>query len=156
MPFYSKSLNRLLSFSGDDLDCEIDLNALSKAVAESFANESEVARVFMANVSGCMKLGTLGVHLLQIIKHDSAVRDIQTTGHLAKFLSRLDIFAKTKDYRIIGMPNRLFDEISQLERTKYFERGASLEMDGDLLDSPEAQAMMDREAELWRTLSSER
>ena len=96
-----------------------------------------------------MKRGTLGLHLLEVLKTDSAVRDIHTTVHLAKFLSRLDTLRRTSDYRIVGMPNRLFDRRSQEERAKYFERGASLELESDAFESPEAQAMLNRESEIF-------
>lgn len=148
MPFFSHNLNRILASERDDLDVEVDLVGLCQQVAAVFGEKASVARALLANVKGTMKLGTIGVHLLQILKHDSAVRDFVTTGHLAKLLSRLDVFRKTADYRIIGMWNPIFDEQSQLERAEYFRRGVSLEMDGDLLDSAEAQSLMKREAEI--------
>jgi predicted transglutaminase-like protease len=46
------------------------------------------------------------------------------------------------------MPNRLFDQRSQEERTKYFERGASLELESDVFESVEAQAMLNRESKV--------
>lgn len=145
MPFVSEDLKKLLNLE-DSLDEDVDLEMLSRRVAEDFGNDVELAKALLHHVAGRMKRGTLGLHLLEILKSDSAVRDIQTTGHLAKFLSRLDVFRRTSDYRIVGMPNRLFDRRSQEERTKYFERGASLELESDAFESEEAQAMLNRES----------
>jgi len=153
MAFLSQNLNHILDF-GKDLDAEIDLADLTCRVAEAFGKYAPLATALLGNVTGKMKLGTLGVHLQQILKHDSAVRDVLTTGHLAKFLSRLDIFERTNDYRIVAMFNPIFDVQSQLERAKYFERGNSLDMDGDLLDSPDARLLMSREEKILRDFFS--
>lgn len=148
MPPVSKNLEKFLNpdFNCDD---EVDLEMLCCSVAEDFGKKAELARALIRPVTGKMKQGTLELHLLGVLKSDSAVRDVLTVGHLAKFLSRLDIFFRTSDYRIIGMPNRLFDRRSQEERTKYFEHGASLELEGDAFESPEAQAMLNRESEVF-------
>lgn len=148
MPFASENLRKILNLDRD-LDEEVDLESLCHRLAESFGEDRELAKALLASVSGKMKLGSLGLHLLQVLKVDSAVRDISTTGHLAKFLSRLDIFRSTSDYRIVGMPNRLFDRRSQEERAKYFEHGASLELEADAFESPDAQAMLKRESEIF-------
>jgi len=148
MPFVSESLKKILRLERS-LEEEVDLKSLCHRLAESFGDDADLARALLAGVGGKMKRGTLGLHLLEVLRVDSAVRDIQTTGHLAKFLSRLDIFRRTSDYRIVGMPNRLFDQRSQEERAKYFERGTSLEVESDAFESPEAQAMLQRESELF-------
>lgn len=147
MPFVSENLKRLLNLQ-HSLDEDVDLEMLSQRVAEDFGENAELAKALLPPLAGKMKRGTLGLHLLEVMKFDSAVRDILTTGHLAKFLSRLEEFRKTSDYRIVGMPNRLFDQRSQEERTKYFERGASLELESDVFESVEAQAMLNRESKV--------
>ena len=76
------------------------------------------------------------------------MRDMLTTGHIAKLLSRWATFRSGHDYRVIGLSSVLFDPVSQTERIDYFARGASHDMDGDLLDSQEAQAMSKREADI--------
>lgn len=153
MPPVSKNLQKLLN---PHLNCddEVDLETLCYGVAEDFGAEAELAHALIRPVAGKMKQGTLELHLLGVLKSDSAVRDVLTVGHLAKFLSRLDIFRRTSDYRIVGMPNRLFDRRSQEERAKYFERGASLELEGDAFESPETQAMLNRESEVFDKYSN--
>jgi hypothetical protein len=148
MSFLSKNLDRLIDMGGD-LDQDLDLQQLCTNLIEIFGSNSAIARDFLVNTHGKIKRGALGLHLLQIIKCDSAVRDIQTTGHLAKFLSRFDVFRNRLDYRIVGLPHKLFDKQSQLERAIYFERGASLEFDGDLLSSPDVQTMNEREEHIF-------
>lgn len=148
MPFASEKLRKILNLDRD-VDEEVELESLCQRLAEDFGYDADLARALFAGVSGKMKRGTLDLHLLQVLKVDSAVRDISTTGHLAKFLSRLETFRRTGDYRIVGMPNRLFDRRSQEERAKYFERGASLELESDAFESPEAQAMLNRESEVF-------
>jgi len=154
MPFYSKNLKRILDVHNNALDQEIDLLDLAKRVADIFGNKSPLAKALLANATGQMKKITLELHLLDVLKHDSVVRDIETTGHLAKLLSRLDVFRKTSDSRVFGMPNALFDDISQAERVEFFERGSILEIDGELLDLPDVRAMTDRETKLVQEFSS--
>lgn len=148
MPFVSENLKKILSLDRG-LDEEVDLERLCHRLGENFGDAADLAKALLPAVAGKMKRGTLGLHLLEVLKVDSAVRDIQTTGHLAKFLSRLDTFRRTSDSRIVGMPNRLFDRRSQEERAEYFERGASLELESDAFESPEAQAMLNRESEVF-------
>lgn len=150
MPFLSQSLQLILDF-GRGLDEDLDLGNLRRPVAEAFGAKAELAWALLQLATGRMKRGALGLHLLEVLKHDSAVRDIQTTGHLAKFLGRFEVFCETHDYRLVGMPNPLFDELSQRERNKYFEHGASLELDGDAFESPAAQEMIKRESAILKT-----
>lgn len=148
MPPVSKNLKNILELdrSWDD---EVDLEQLCHRLVENFGDDADLAKALLSAVAGKMKRGTLDLHLFQVMEVDSAVRDVGTTGHLAKFLSRLDTFRRTSDYRIVGMPNRLFDRRSQEERAEYFKRGASLELDSDAFESPEAQAMLNRESEIF-------
>jgi hypothetical protein len=102
----------------------------------------------LAGVTGQMKIGTIELHLLDVVKHDSVVRDIETTGHLAKLLSRIEIFRKTSDNRVFGLPNKLFDDLSQSERADFFARGNILEIDGELLDFPDVKSALHDEAKI--------
>lgn len=154
MPFYSQNLRRILDADHDNLDQEVDLSDLAKNVAKNFGGKDQLAGALLENATGKMNLATMGIHLLEIIKHDSVVRDIQTTGHLAKLLSRLEVFRKTSDYRVVGMPNQLFDDMSQAERAIFFQRGNILEIDGELLDLPDVRATMEREAKIFQKFSS--
>jgi hypothetical protein len=126
-------------------DEPLDLQALAGRAAEQFANKSPAAHVLLARVTGRMLPGTLCRHLFDCIAHDCAVRDVLTTGHLAKLLSRLDVLKETSNPRIVGLPHSLFDERSQAERAEYFRRGGVLWMDADLLQVNCVKQMLQRE-----------
>ena len=138
----------------NNLDEEVNLAELAKSVAKIFGDNAPLATSLFANANGQMSRGTVDLHLIDMLNCDSVVRDILTTGHLAKLLCRLEVFRKTSDYKIVGMPNQLFDAISQTERAKFFERGNILEIDGELLDLPDVRAMIDREAKLFQEFLS--
>jgi len=148
MPFYSKNLKRILDVERINLDQQLNLSDLAKSVADAFGDKSSFATALLAGVTGQMKIGTIELHLLDVVKHDSVVRDIETTGHLAKLLSRIEIFRKTSDNRVFGLPNKLFDDLSQSERADFFARGSILEIDGELLDFPDVKSALHDEAKI--------
>jgi hypothetical protein len=148
MPFYSKNLKRILDVERINLDQQLNLSDLAKSVADAFGDKSSFATALLAGVTGQMKIGTIELHLLDVVKHDSVVRDIETTGHLAKLLSRIEIFRKTSDNRVFGLPNKLFDDLSQSERADFFARGNILEIDGELLDFPDVKSALHDEAKI--------
>ncbi len=153
MPFVSETLDRIVNFSLE-LNSEIALSTLAERLIEVFGDRKDLAKALLGtNASEKMQIATLASHLGKVASSDSAVRDILTTGHLAKFLSRVDVFRKTSDYRIVGLSNQLFDELSQAERLKFFEKSASLDMDGDLLESVDAQAVLTRERSIFEKFS---
>ena len=114
-------------------------------VIKACGTSGSIIQRLLQPVDGELHFGILQAHLLDILKYDTAVRDVHTTGHLGKFLSRLDVFAEMSDIRIIAMHNPIFDALSQSERVEFFKAGASLEMDADLFDLPTVQAMLARE-----------
>ncbi len=148
MPPLSATLKKIVG-SDRDPEEELDLEAVCDRVATVFSDHADLAMALFAGVSGRMKAGALGTHLLKLLEVDSAVRDVVTTGHLAKFLSRLEVFQRTSDYRIVGMPHLLFDPRSHEERAEYFKHGASLELESDAFEAAETQAMLDRENKLF-------
>lgn len=148
MPLYSQNLKILLRLEEDNFDSEIDMSQLAGEVATSFGDKARLARAFLANTNGRIKIGTVSLYLLDLLNYDSAVRDIQTSGHLAKLLSRFEVFRQIGDGRVLGMPHDLFDNISQAERADFFERGGILEIDGELLNNPKVRTMLDDEAQL--------
>ena len=152
MPSLSKNLSEILYFGDHPEEQDLDLGSLTASVIKVCGTRAEMAHPFLRSITGSIKLRTLGIHLLQIIKTDSAVRDIETTGHLAKFLARMEAFRRTSDYRIIGLPHTVFDELSQSERAVHFRGGASHDIDGDLLDSPVVRTMLNEEARILKDL----
>jgi len=124
---------------------EVDLAELAQEVVKCFGSSSAAVEVLLAHARGKIHQGTLSAHLYDTIANDSAVRDVLTTGHLAKLLARFDIFHKTTDPRILGFPNRCFDDRSQSERREYFERGNILIIDADSLDLDRIREVLSRE-----------
>lgn len=139
----SKNLGELLLlYQGDTA---IELAGLAAQVSGLFEKNEETAKALLGHVTGTMLPGTLCRHLFDCIVHDSVVRDVQTTGHLAKLLSRLDILAQTSDPSIVGLPNSLFDERSQIERAEFFQRGNVLPIDAKVLEVNGVKEMLQRE-----------
>lgn len=85
--------------------------------------------------------------LWKVVPYDSVVRDIVTVGHLAKVIARWDVLQATKKLAIAGLPNRLFDELSQQDRSSFLSR-CSFDLDAEAVESPEAQRMMAWEEEV--------
>ena len=138
----SKNLGELLSrYQNSD---SVDLGALAHQVRKLFRNQ-EVARSLLCQVSGIMPLGTLFRHLSDAIAHDSVVRDVMTTGHLAKLLSRIDVLSKLANPVVVGLPNSTFDHQSQTERAAFFEAGNILPIDAEILDQNAVKEMLERE-----------
>ncbi len=146
----SENLVRILGLKDPNLNSDVDLGSLNHKLSEVFRLPPGLTALIFQHSKGIMRKSTLGTHLLNIVSVDSVVRDIQTTGHLAKFISRLDVFQRNSSYEIIGMPNVLFDRFSQEERSNYFEAGGLLYIDGSLLDKSEVKVMMKREAEFLK------
>lgn len=139
----SDNLSELLdSFQSD---VPINLRELADQVIKLFGNECEMAKELLSRATGSMRPSTIQQHLIDATSHDSAVRDVITVGHLAKLLSRVDIFAKSSRPEIIGLPNILFDQQSQIERAKYFALGNILPIDAKILEIEGAMEMLARE-----------
>jgi hypothetical protein len=108
-----------------------------------------LARALLGNCAGKIEVAKLAIDLDRLMPYDSVVRDICTAGHLCKLLGRNEVFQRTSNYRIIGMPNKLFDELSQRERTMYFERYPYLELDGEVYELDDVRMMLNREAVIF-------
>jgi hypothetical protein len=143
MPVVSSRLQVLVNC--DNLEHEVELSQLACTMIASAPFERDLITRLLGQPSGKIHVATLFSHLDLIARSDSAVRDILTSGHLGKLLSRWSAFLRTSDHRIIGMPNHVLDKISQMERSEYFTTGASLDLDAEATQSLEAQMMMERE-----------
>jgi hypothetical protein len=140
----SKNLGELLESYGDDTP--IDLRGLAQQVARQLESKSEVVVSLLNRVTGTMAPGTLFRYLVDGVAHDSAVRDVMTTGHLGKLLTRLDVLLKTSNPAIIGLPHKVFDAQSQLERAEFFAKGNILPIDAEILNENVVKEMLEREA----------
>jgi hypothetical protein len=139
----STNLNELLDrYCGD---ASIDLQTLALEVARLSADQQH-AQSLLRRVTGTMHPGTLNRYLCDGIASDSVVRDILTTGHLGKLLSRLDLLLQLSNPTILGLPNSLFDAQSQSERAEFFRAGNILPIDGDILNQNAVKEMLEREA----------
>jgi len=65
-------------------------------------------------------------HLHGVAENDSKVQDITTTGHLAKLIVRWDVWLKSQNYELLGMPNRKIDELSERDRIEFLKKSTSL------------------------------
>ena len=80
----------------------------------------------LPDIDGTAQTTKIVAQLSKICSCDSAVRDVITSGHLAKFLLRQDILLETGGYKLVALPNVVIDRISQLERARFFESGQTL------------------------------
>ena len=140
---FSRNLGELIGKLEDDTP--IALNVLAEQLASLFPKNSETVRSLLLRVTGTMPPGTLIRHLSDGISYDSVVRDVMTTGHLGKFLSRLDVLAAVPNPAIIGLPNAVFDQQSQSERAEFFAAGNILPIDAEILENNVIEQMLQRE-----------
>jgi hypothetical protein len=103
---------------------EVDLQELCDFLARSFGNEQRIAARLL-QAGGVVRLQELVAWIVSTAQHDSAVRDMVTSGHLAKVLSRRRYCERSVDFNILGLPNRLFDERSTRERTEYLAKAGA-------------------------------
>jgi len=141
---YQLSLSLGELFQQFDDNATIDLSKLARQVAELFEGK-EAASSMLGTCAGNIRYETLSRYLFDCVVYDSVVRDILTTGHLAKLLSRLDILKQTSNLRIVGLPHSIFDQRSQMERSDYFGRNNILPIDANVLEVEGVRAMLERE-----------
>jgi hypothetical protein len=129
-----------------DAVAPVDLRLLSSTTAEAFGDKAGLVKAALSHVSGTIHPGSLMRLIHDLIEHDSVVRDVLTTGHLAKLLCRLDIINKMSNPQIGGIPHCLFDDRSQFERDQYFKAHGILVVDAELFQLPEVKEMLRRES----------
>jgi hypothetical protein len=126
-------------------DNQVNLNELADAVVCLFSANREAVGALLKRTDVAIRkfdlLGTIG----DIVPHDSTVRDMLTTGHLAKLLARWDVLQISKDPRILGLPHPIFDQLSWTERSEYFRLGVTHDFDGDVFENPHAVEMLRHE-----------
>jgi hypothetical protein len=133
---------------GDDFSRRIDLPGLAPRLAGPLGNRASAAATLLAEVSGTETCDGLVRDIGAFLPFDSAVRDLATTGHLMKLLARRTAYQKLRDWRIVGLPNEIFDRVSWQERNDFFRPGVCHTFDGDLFRIPEVVEMLAREGRI--------
>jgi hypothetical protein len=141
----SKELSRIWLEARLHTGTEVDLQLLCRRVALEFEPDDEVARALLS-ANGSIRAVDIGVYLVDLVNYDAVVRDIMTTGHLAKLLCRLSVLKKTANIEIIGLRNKLFDQKSLKERADYFREGGGFDFSLRIVNSKEATEMLASEA----------
>jgi hypothetical protein len=136
------------------LSHELALGDLASTLADSNGRQAGAARILLAGAQGSTSAGSLLADIGAFLPFDSTVRDLATTGHLMKLLSRRAIYEKVRDQRIFGLPNELFDKISWDERKDFFKPGVCHTFDGDLFRIPEIVEMLARESRTLKAATS--
>jgi hypothetical protein len=129
----------------NETTADIKFNALRDRIILQNKSNSDCLIELIGEVAICFRYGALLIHLLEIAKRDSVVRDIITVGHAAKLLSRISVLGNSNSYDIICWPHRLFDRISQNDRLQYFERERYFPMKAGLNTNPEISSLFNNE-----------
>jgi hypothetical protein len=129
----SPTLAGLLAIKeGEHLDAELNLADLAVQVAESLGEKKKAAQALLGRVTGVQNVMDILLRIGCFLPLDSTVRDIATTGHLCKLLSRKEIYERLHDWRAVGLPNTLFDSLSWKERNEFFKEGVCHTSEPDL------------------------
>jgi hypothetical protein len=147
---FSERLTEVLDLKRQRLSDQVDLKALGERVALLFGDDADTVKTLMAHLEGSKPLGALCTQLTEFIPNDSVVRDMCTAGHLAKLLTRLHVARQIQDHRVFGLPNGIFDSLSWQERTDYFKKGVTHDIDPEIFERPEVAEMLRREAAVLR------
>lgn len=126
---------------GASSNTELSLAELSEAVKQLLPKECNQA---FASVGKTTTLKLLA-NLRRICALDSVVRDVLTCGHLAKFLTRQDVLARTGNYNLVALPNRPMDWLSTSERARYFRSGRHLHVLTSAAEKQEARLLFAEE-----------
>src|SRR5882724_7677780 len=151
----SQPLARILYAKSNGPNDLVPWNQLRLEVAAVFGNHEDAILRLIPKRDLTLRNGTFMLHLTKIIKHDSAVRDVLTTGHLAKLLGRYDYLKPPWNYVLLGFLNPLFDRNSQLERAIYFQRNSSFSVSSIALESQEARQMIEYEKAILKNFDLE-
>ena len=141
MKAYSQKVSELLRLRERDPTMNIDLDNLSCRLFDYLDNEYSNGPDRPQFRSVRTRRWILA-RLAEISSCDSTVRDMVTTGHLAKLVSRLSYYSPSDKPGLLGLPNRLFDQISLRERAS---RTANFPVSATLLSSPKAVQMLREE-----------
>lgn len=119
---------RLVKLAGRETVRQLEAEVRLASLAESFfrAEQIHTPAWFNSETLPTIKVAVLLNHLLEIARHDSCVQDVSTTGHLGKLLVRWDVWASTKNYELLGVPNSKLDSLSWRDRSELFAEGVSL------------------------------
>ena len=108
------------------LNCVVSITTLAKALADIKDFSSIRCLLLQSATNHAPKAAIVLRDLHKVRENDSVVRDMLTSGHLAKYLIRYAVLVETNNYRIIGASNSVCDDVSTKEREEYFLAGNSL------------------------------
>jgi hypothetical protein len=94
--------------------------------------------------------------MLKASELDNAVRDVLTTGHLAKLLTRYEVFKKHREYSLISLPHKVFDQIAVVERDELLSTSGTIIESREILDLVEVREMLERERRILNGVNAER
>lgn len=129
---------------------KLDLAELARKLVERLGESKLIAVALLREASGFQTVGEILDSLGNFLPFDSTVRDVATTGHLGKLLSRKTIYESLSDWRVVGLPHSLFDRLSWKERNEVFKEGVCHVTHPDLLRNRAVLEMLDREESLMR------
>ena len=139
----SETLAAALREAGmQDLGSLLNMAILTSAIERQVSPGDRRSMVCLRAVTGLEAADKLLLEIGNVLPFDSVVRDIGTTGHVAKILSRKESFARLHDWRVVGLPHRVFDLLSWNERNQFFKQGVCHTMDADLFRIPEVLKML--------------
>jgi hypothetical protein len=146
----STELGRLLQSAKKGPETVLSLPVLWDEVAGQFGNNRIRVLALISRGPNTIRYGELMFYLKKCIEHDSAVRDVLTTGHLAKVLSRGHLIKVKEHYYGFGLPNTVFDHQSQRERANYFRQNPSLPLSGRLMRDSAMKNILSLEKNILR------
>lgn len=133
----------------------VDIEELCRKVAAQFPNRQTVAAKLLT-ANGSIESQRLLAILGKIADNDSCVRDILTTGHLGKLLSRLNAVPEPIEFSLLGLPSPIFDPVSTRERSEYFAGRRGFPQDFTSKEAIKlAREILDREKAILSTAASE-
>lgn len=126
----------------------ISITRLRKQLLEQIVNHKDCVSELIDETNEIVRHGVILLHLKRLVVVDTAVRDILTLGHLGKLLARWSLL-REGDYRFIGWPHRLFDELSEEDRS-YYRQSHSLPLVGTTPESEAFSKLIELESNILR------
>ena len=119
----SNRRKNLLRFQEADPEFLLNISEIRRLLADTFERHRECVLALTHSAPKVLKFGTLVLHLVNIARRDTVVRQLVTCGHLAKVISRFDYISSMsaiEHYSMISCENKLFDAKSMEEFIAYF------------------------------------
>lgn len=144
VPISSSLQTVLKSGNSDEIS---DLDELRSKLIPLFGDASRCAAELIPPLKAKLRNGRLLQLLGTVCQNDSVVRDVITSGHLAKLLARFHL-TDSGNLRALSVSNYLFDQLSHRDRHAYFAMNQSFAMSTSLLNDPQISKMRNAEMEI--------